>query len=87
MDTKEFIIIPRFNSMEDGLNYLNSNDIKFIFGVGDKIFDSNSTEIDIPYDSEIINIDNISISINEDPLPGQLYIEDDFLKYYKELDL
>lgn len=87
MTKTEFIILPKFTSIEEGLTYLNDNAINFCFAVNDKIYNINSEEIISPDNSEIIDISNIYIGIHTDPQAGQLYIEDNFLKYYKEFNL
>jgi len=84
MEKKEFIIIPEFTTIEDGLKYIVDNDIKFSFSVNNETYSSDGVKIDTPINCELININDIYIGINDNPSPGQLYIEDDFLKYYKE---
>ena len=84
MEKKEFIIIPEFTTIEDGLKYIVNNDIKFSFSVNNETYSSNGIKINTPNNSEIININNIFIGVYYNAGPGQLYIENDFLKYYKE---
>jgi hypothetical protein len=81
---KEFIILPQFTSIVIGLNYLKSTENKFCFVAKNKTYSIDGKKIDTPDNSEVINIDDIYIELYGDPLPGQLYIENDFLKYYKE---
>lgn len=84
MEKKEFIIIPEFITIEDGLKYIKDNDTKFSFSVNNETYSSDGVKIDVPINYEVININNIYIDIYDNPCPGQLYIENDFLKYYKE---
>lgn len=81
---KEFIILPRFKSIMDGLNYLNGTEYKFCFVSDGIAYSIDGIRIESPDNAEVINIENIYIEIYEDPFPGQLYIENGFLKYYKE---
>jgi hypothetical protein len=82
---KEFIMLPQFTSKTAGLNYLKNTDNKFCFVAKNKVYDILGEEIISPDNSDIINITDIYIEIYENPQPGQLYIENDFLKYYKEM--
>ena len=84
MEKKEFIILPEFTSLANGLKYIKTNNINISFSVNGGIFSSNSIKIDVPNNSTIIPIDGIYIDIYDNPMPGQLYIDNDFLKYYKE---
>ena len=85
MEKKEFIILPEFLSIENALEYIETNDIKFSFSVNNETYSSDGVKIDNPIEFEIIPINKIFIGIYENPLDGQLYIENDFLKYYKEI--
>jgi hypothetical protein len=88
MVRNEFIVIPRFNSVEEGIDYLTTNNISFSFGVDDKFFSILGDEIFIPEGSIIFGIDDAKdlkyIELHVDPLPGQLYVDNGLLKYYKE---
>ncbi len=81
---KEFIILPQFTSIVTGLNYLKDTEHKFCFVAKNKTYNIEGKVIDTPDNSEVISIVDIYIELHEDPFPGQLYIENDFLKYYKE---
>jgi len=84
MTKNEIIILPIFDSIEDGSSYLTTNALEFAFAVNDKIYSSTMVEIIAPINSELIPINGIFIQLFEDPQPGQLHIEDGFLKYFKE---
>lgn len=84
MEKKEYIILPEFISVEDALTYLETKNVKFSFSVNNETYSSDGVQISTPNNSEIIPINDIYIDIYENPQPGQLYVEDDYLKYYKE---
>jgi len=84
MERTEFIILPEFITIVNGLEYLETNKIKFSFSVNNETYSSDGVQISTPNNSEIIPINDIYIDIYENPQPGQLYVEDDYLKYYKE---
>lgn len=84
MEKKEYIITPGFTTIEDGLKYLEDNNYEFSFSVNNETYNSNGVKINTPDNSEFILINNIYIDIYTNAGPGQLYVEDGFLKYYKE---
>lgn len=83
MEKKEFIIIPEFTSLINALDYIENNKIKFSFSVNGEIYSSNGIKNYTPNNGTIININDIYIDIYVNPSHGQLYIDNDFLKYYK----
>lgn len=84
MENKEFIIIPEFTNLAYALKYIENSEVKFSFSVNGEIYSSNGIKNYTPNDGLIIEIDKINIIIYDNPLPGELYIDNDFLKYYKE---
>lgn len=84
MENKEFIIIPEFTNLAYALKYIENSEVKFSFSVNGEIYSSNGIKNYTPNDGLIIEIDKINIIIYNNPLPGELYIDNDFLKYYKE---
>jgi hypothetical protein len=85
---QEYIILIKFNSKEEGLTYLSNSDIKFNFTDGNDIYDINGNVITIDIDYKIYNygeiyIKNIKRNNIDIILPGELYIEDDLIKYIK----
>lgn len=84
MEKKEFIVIPAFTSFVDALKYIENSKIKFSFSVNNETYSSNSIKNYTPTNGTVININDICIDIYVNPSPGQLYIDNDFLKYYKE---
>jgi hypothetical protein len=84
MGKKEFIILIEFSSLENALLYIDVNNTRFSFSVAGETYSSDGDLIDVLDDFDIININDIYIDIYDNPLPGELYIENGFLKYYKE---
>ena len=82
---KEYIILLGFSSIQEGVDYMSLSPYTFAFSVGGVTYDFGGSIIDTPNDSSIINEGHIFICNHSDPLPGSLYIDDDFLKYYKEI--
>jgi hypothetical protein len=80
----EKIVLVEFNSVLEGLDYMNISPNKFCFYVDGQTYDINGNVIQTPNNSEIFGINNIYINITDDTAPGQLYISEGFIKYYKE---
>lgn len=86
MNRIEYILIINFNSKEEALAYIQESGLSFSFSVLNvEIFNSIGELIEAPLEYNSFNVDEISLSNASDPLPGELYIEDGFLKYYKEI--
>lgn len=84
MTKNEIIILPIFDSIEEGSSYLTTNAYEFAFSVNNKTYSITGVEIDTPINSELIPINTIFIQLFNNPQCGQLYVEDGFLKYFKE---
>tara|TARA_Y100000389_G_C17320002_1_gene442531 strand:- start:27 stop:290 length:264 start_codon:yes stop_codon:yes gene_type:complete len=85
---KKYIILIKFNSKEEGLIYLSNSDVKFNFTDGNNVYDINGNVIIIDGDYEIylsneIYIKNIKTNNVGAVLPGELYLEDNLIKYIK----
>jgi len=86
MNRIEYIIIVNFPTKEEALAYIQESGLSFSFSVlGVEIFNPLGELIEAPLEYNSFNVDEISLSNTSDPLPGELYIEDGFLKYYKEI--
>jgi len=85
MNKTIYIILVGFNTLQEGLDYMTSSPYNFSFIVGGQTYDSLGNPIATPDNPEIIQYGQIYITDNENPAPGDLYIEDGFLKYYKEI--
>jgi hypothetical protein len=81
----EKIVLVEFNSVLEGLDYINNLPDKFCFYVGGETYDINGDFMETPINSEIFGVNNICINIINNTSPGQLYISDGFIKYYKEI--
>lgn len=84
MTKKEFIILPRFDSIEEGVNYVNESLFDFYFSVNGVTYTELGVETTTPDNSEFIPIEGIHLGIYENAQPGELYIENSLIKYYKE---
>lgn len=85
MEKKEYIVLINFQSVSDGLNYLNEFNTPFCFLVGGSTYDGSGNLITTPNDFIQYESGEIWIDIHETPHPGELYVESGFLKFYKEL--
>lgn len=70
------------------MTYLSNSDFKFNFTDGNNVYDINGNVITIDGDYEIYNygeiyIKNIKTNNIGVVLPGELYLEDDLIKYIK----
>lgn len=84
---EKFIILIRFNSKEEGINYLSTSNIKFNFTDGTNNYDINGNNLNILEDFQVLSVDDIYINnvkiIINNILPGELFLEDNFIKYLK----
>lgn len=85
MTQENFIILIEFKTIEEGLNFMNESENYFSFSVKNKTYSSVGQEIKTPDNSSIIYFGDIFIGIIENPMPGELFIENGFLQYYKEI--
>jgi len=86
MNKVEYIIIINFSTKEEALSYMQSSGLNFSFSVANtEFFNSAGDIISEPESYNSFDKGDISISDKADPLPGELYIENGFLKYYKEI--
>ena len=81
----EKIVLIEFNSIYDGMEYINSSPNKFSFYVNGTTYNMYGNEIQTPTEYELYSFGDIFIEITNDDSPGQLYISDGFIKYYKEM--
>ena len=86
MEDKHNILI-KFNSKQEGLNYLSTSNIKFNFTDGTNNYDINGNVLNILLDFEVLYVGDIYINnvkmITDNILPGDLFLEDNFIKYLK----
>ena len=87
MTEKEYIVLLGFNSVQDGIDYMQSSSRSFAFSVGGSTYDYEGNSISTPTDYSVINEGDIYIGELESqfPGPGDLYVEGGFLKYFKEI--
>jgi hypothetical protein len=81
----EKIIIVEFDSISNALGYLEDSGNYFSFKVGDLIYSELGEIISESSEYEVILFGEIWLNdISDNPHSGQLYIDNGFLKYYKE---
>jgi len=81
---KEFIILLKFNSLEEGLVFLENKKLQVAFIASEVIYDYLGEEISLEGEKEIVFPSEIVLDIKPKFLPGDLYIENNILKYFKE---
>ena len=69
---KEFIILLKFNSLEEGLDYLANKELQIAFIVGETIYNYLGEEIVLEGEKEIIFPSEITLDIKPKFLPGDL---------------
>jgi len=86
MEEKHIILI-KFNSRQEGLDFLASSSLKFKFTDGNNIYDINGDIISITEDYETFKTNEIYLGdvkmITNNVLEGDLFIEDNLIKYIK----
>ena len=90
---REQILLLEFNSISDGVDYMLNQISPFSFCVGRVYYNDLGEEITLSDTPDIINLAKesgngyIHIDIHNEPvammLPGDLYVSDGFMKYYK----
>lgn len=87
-EDKIFVLLPRFNTKDDGLNYMSTSEYKFAFIVDDIIYSYDGIELSLTMDYIDVLIENMqfnNIKINKNLAnDSELYLEDNILQYYKE---
>lgn len=87
MDKTYYKIIPQFLSVSMALKYFKAQSIEFNFYVSGKIYNCSLEVIEKPLNCEIIPIHKLANQFcvyNEFTMPGQTYIKDGFIEYFKE---
>jgi hypothetical protein len=86
MNKIEHIIIIDFPTKEEAMASFEELGFGFSFSVEEsKFFNILGESITEPESYEKHKFNNIKVSNKIDPLPGELYVENGFLKYYKEI--
>ena len=80
---REQIVLLQFNSISDGVDYMLNQISPFSFCVGGVYYNNLGEQITLSETPDIID-GYIHIDINNEPvLPGDIYVSDGFMKYYK----
>ena len=85
MIERVYTILVGFNTLQDGIDYMSSSPYKIAFSVGGQTYDDLGNSIQTPDYSEIVMVGDVFITNTEGPAPGDLYIDNGFLRYYKEI--
>lgn len=90
---REQIVLLEFKSISDGVDYMLNQISPFSFCVGRVYYNDLGEQINLKETPDIINLAKesgngyIHIDIHNEPvgmmLPGDLYVSDGFMKYYK----
>lgn len=81
----EHIILINFNTINDGIDFMANINTPFSFISNGVTYDYLGNVIQTPNDFDIYNLDEIYLDIHEVPSPSVLYIDNGFLKYYKQI--
>lgn len=81
----EHIILINFNTINDGINFMSNINTPFSFIVNDVTYDYLGNVIQTPTDFDMYNLGEIYLDIHGAPSPSVLYINNGFLKYYKQI--
>lgn len=85
MEKKEYIVLINFQSVSEGLEYVNGFQNPFCFLFSGNTYDPQGNTITNPIEFTQYEQGEIWVDIQDGVNPGQLYVENNFLKYYKEL--
>jgi hypothetical protein len=77
-------ILIEFNSKEEGLEYMQTSKYPFSFTDSLNIYNPEGDTIPPPENVSIYKPSEIFIGFEDIDAPGMLYVEDGFLRYYKE---
>ena len=84
MEILEKIVIVEFDLISNAIDYMEESGNSFAFKVEDNIYSGSGVILSSPDSFEDVLFGDIWLGgISEKSLPGSLYIEDGFLKYYK----
>jgi hypothetical protein len=81
----EHIVLINFNNINDGVYFMSNINTPFSFMVDDVTYDYLGNIIQTPNDFDLYDLGEIYLDIHIIPSPGVLYVDNGFLKYYKEI--
>ena len=85
MTERIYTFLFNFNTIQEGVDYMSNSPHKFAFSVGGQTYDNLGNPIPTPDYSEITEVVDVFTVNNVNPWPGDLYINNGFLRYYKEI--
>jgi hypothetical protein len=83
MTENTYIILIGFDTLQNGIDYMVSSPYKLAFSVDGQTYDYLGNAITTPSESEVIAEGSIWICDCDNPVSGDLYVSDGFLKYNK----
>lgn len=83
----EYIVLLEFNTINDGVDFMQNINTPFSFMVNNVTYDYQGSVIQTPIEYDLYSLNQIYLDIYEVPSPGVLYVSEGFLKYYKETNL
>ena len=84
MIERVYTILIGFGTINEGIDFMTNSIYKIAFSVNNQTYNYLGQPIDTPLDSEIVMVGGVFITNTEDPAPGDVYIDNGFLKYFKE---
>jgi len=86
----EHIVLVNFDTISEAVEFMNNINTPFAFMFENQTLkyvggDSLLEIVDTPEEFELYSLGEIYLDIHEVPSPGILYIDNGFLKYYKEI--
>jgi hypothetical protein len=81
----EHIVLINFDDINSGVYFMTTINTPFSFIVDNITYDYLGNVIQTPNDFDMYNLNEICLVIYDIPSPGVLYVNNGFLKYYKEV--
>lgn len=81
----EHIVLINFDDINSGIYFMTTINTPFSFIVDNVTYDYLGNVIQTPNDFDMYNLNEICLVIYDIPSPGVLYVNNGFLKYYKEV--
>jgi hypothetical protein len=85
MTERIYTFLFNFNTIQEGVDYMSNSPHKVAFSVGGQTYDKLGNPIPTPDYSDITEVVNVFSVNNTNPWPGELYVDNGFLRYYKEI--
>ena len=83
MKTKIYTVLIVIDDIDEGIAFVNLFPDPFCFYCQGTTYDNNGNPVPMPTDAQLLQQNEIYITVNENAESGQLYVDAGFLKYYK----